>query len=286
MLSIENVSFSYGKEKILENINIEFQSGLYAFLAPNGAGKTTLLKILALLLKPSSGVVTYNGNDILVMQNDYRNLIGYLPQEVGYYKNYRVAEFLKYVSVIKGIEKNIANERIANLSKLFGVDMFINKKMGKLSGGMLQRVGIISALLNDPKILLLDEPSSGLDPLERSNLKKVLVKLSREKTVILSTHITSDVELIANEIIMIKEHKIMHKDTFSNTLALLHNKVFETTIEYHELEEYSNTYQIISQQASDSSLIIRFISKNYFDEKWRKCQPTLNDVYLSQYEER
>jgi len=164
MLVVNNVSKSYGKFLVLKGINIEFANGVYGLLSPNGAGKTTLIKMLTTLIFPDEGEILYDGTEISAMGDDYRDILGYLPQEFGYYKDYSPKRFLRYLSALKGIDRKKAEKKIEQLLKLVGLENVANKKMRKFSGGMIQRVGIAQAMLNDPKILILDEPTAGLDP--------------------------------------------------------------------------------------------------------------------------
>ena len=187
MLIVNNVSKNYGKFLVLKDINLEFTNGVYGLLAPNGAGKTTLIKMLVTLLFPNEGEILYNGTDIFKMGDEYRDILGYLPQEFGYYKNYSPREFLLYLSALKGIDRRQSKGKINELLKLVGLENVADKKMKKFSGGMIKRVGIAQAMLNDPKILILDEPTAGLDPKERVRFRNLLAELSRERIVILST---------------------------------------------------------------------------------------------------
>ena len=209
MLTIKNVTKQYGNFTALNNINIEFENGVYGLLAPNGAGKTTLIKMIATLIFPSEGEILYKGENIVTMDERYRDIIGYLPQDFGYYKNYSPNKFLMYLAALKGIEKSVAKEKIKQLLKLVALEDVADKKMRKFSGGMIQRVGIAQALLNDPKILILDETTAGLDPKERVRFRNLLSELSRDRIIIVSTHIVSDIEFISNEIVMIKDKELI-----------------------------------------------------------------------------
>jgi ABC-type multidrug transport system ATPase subunit len=192
----------------LEDINLEFSGGVYALLAPNGAGKTTLIKLLTTLIFPTQGEILWNGDEIVKLDAAYRSIIGYLPQEFGYYKNHSPRDFLMYMSAVKCIDRATAKRKTDELIDLVGLSNVLTKKMKKFSGGMIQRVGIAQAMLNDPKILILDEPTAGLDPKERVRFRKLISLLSKDRIVILSTHIVSDIETIANRVIMFKDRKL------------------------------------------------------------------------------
>lgn len=248
MLVVNNVTKTYGKFVALENINLEFTNGIYALLAPNGAGKATLIKMLTTLIFPTKGEIIYDGSDIVSLDEEYRGIIGYLPQEFGYYKNYTPTKFLLYLSALKGIPKKKAKKRIDELLKLVALEEVANKKMKGFSGGMIQRVGIAQALLNDPKILILDEPTAGLDPKERVRFRNLLSDLSRERIVIISTHIVSDIEFIANEVIMIKDHKVLYKDIIKNICDKINGKVYETEIDFKDAREFREKYIALSEK--------------------------------------
>lgn len=220
MLEVKNVSKKFKDFTALENINLSFENGVYGLLAPNGAGKTTLMKTIVTLLMPSSGEILYNSTNINELDDKYREIVGYLPQKFGYYKEDTPVKFLKYMAALNGVDKKIAVERCDKLLELVGLNDVKNKKMKKFSGGMIQRVGIANALMNDPEIIILDEPTAGLDPMERVRFRNIIASLGKEKTVILSTHIVSDIESIADEIILIKDKHILCCDTLENVCKL------------------------------------------------------------------
>ncbi|NBJ70699.1 MULTISPECIES: ABC transporter ATP-binding protein [Clostridia] len=285
MLVLKNVSKKFGDFTALEDINLEFNNGVYGLLAPNGAGKTTLIKMLVTLLFPTKGEIEYNGVEITSLDEQYRNVLGYLPQEFGYYKNYTPEKYLNYLAALKGLDKNESKKRISELLELVGLGDVTRKKMKKFSGGMIQRVGIAQAMLNDPKILILDEPTAGLDPKERGRFRKILTTLARDRIIILSTHIVSDVESIANEIIMIKNKTILYKDTVTNISATLDRKVYEAEVAYSDLYRMREKYQILSERQERENMTIRFITRDQPSEKWKMVTPSLEDVFLYVYED-
>ncbi|MGL4760815.1 MAG: ABC transporter ATP-binding protein [Sarcina sp.] len=285
MLVVKNVHKDYGNFIALDDINLEFEKGVYALLAPNGAGKTTLIKMLTTLIYPSKGEILYEGTNITDLDENYRDIIGYLPQEFGYYKNYSPNKFLLYIAALKGIEERKAKERIKELLKLVALEDVADKKMKQFSGGMIQRVGIAQALLNDPKILILDEPTAGLDPKERARFRNLLSDLSRDKIVIISTHIVSDIEFIANEIIMIKDKKVLYKDEMDVLCQLIDGKVFEMTMSFSESRDFRREYLILSEKQEGKNIKLRFIAEDNIKEEFIKVSPNLEDLFLYEYRE-
>ncbi|WP_419748947.1 ATP-binding cassette domain-containing protein [Clostridium perfringens] len=283
MLVVNNVSKKYGSFYALKDINLEFNNGVYALLAPNGAGKTTLIKLLTTLIFPTSGEILYKGTDIVSLDGDYRDIIGYLPQDFGYYRNYTPRKFLLYLAALKGIKKEDAVEKVKEVLKVVSLENVENKKMKGFSGGMIQRVGIAQALLNDPKILILDEPTAGLDPKERVRFRNLLSDLSRDRIVIISTHIVSDIEFISNEVIMIKDHKILYKDSIENICSTLEGMVYETSMTFEESKEFRKKYILLSEKQDGGIMKARFISQGNNDEKWVRVNPNIEDVFLYQY---
>ena len=227
MLSVEHVTKRYGAFTALEDISLTFSPGVYGLLGPNGAGKTTLMKLLATLLFPTKGQILWDGEDILALGAEYRGLLGYLPQQFGYYPNYTPRQFLRYAAALQCIPKREAEGRISRLLELVGLGADGDRKLKKFSGGMIQRVGIAAAMLNDPRLLILDEPTAGLDPRERVRFRNLIHSLAEDRIVLLSTHIVSDVETIAGQIVMFRDHRLYCCDTPANICARFRGKVFQ-----------------------------------------------------------
>lgn len=277
MLTIKNVTKKYGNFTVLDNISLDLNNGIYGLVSPNGAGKTTLLKMLATLSFPTSGEILWNGTNILKLDEKYREIIGFLPQQFGYYKDYTPVKYLRYIAALKGINDDVQT-KIDTLLNMVSLDDAADKKMKKLSGGMIQRVGIAQALLNDPKILLFDEPTAGLDPKERVRFRNIISSLSKDKIVLLSTHIVSDIESVADNIIMLKDGKILFNDTVHNICSGLDANISEFVIGIDQLNEFSEKHRVLSQKCEGSVIKIRAVSNSRSVAK--AVTPTLEDVFL------
>ncbi|MCL1802752.1 MAG: ABC transporter ATP-binding protein [Eubacteriaceae bacterium] len=279
MLSVNHVTKKYGKFTALSDITIEFGNGVYALLAPNGAGKTTLIKMLTTLIFPTSGEILWNGDEIVKLDEGYRDVIGYLPQEFGYYKNHSPHDFLMYLSALKGIDSKTAHRKADELLELVSLADVRNIKMRKFSGGMIQRVGIAQAMLNDPKILILDEPTAGLDPKERVRFRNIISSLSKNRIVILSTHIVSDIETIANHVIMLKDHKLLCDDSPASICATLAGKVYETT----DIASVKEPHLPLTERQEDGHTITRFVCNVNCTGAVQHVAANLEDVFLYVY---
>lgn len=283
MLKFENISKSYKNFTAVKNINMEFKKGIYGLLSPNGAGKTTLIKMLVTLISPSSGSITYNGEPIQKLSEAYREQIGYLPQHFGYYKHYSPAQYLRYLAVLKGIDSNIIGNRINEVLEQVALADVKNKKMRKFSGGMIQRVGIAQALLANPKILILDEPTAGLDPKERARFRHLLSELARDKIIIISTHVVSDIESIANEVVMLKDKQILYKQDPKSICETLEGNVYETEMSFKAFNDFRQSYLTLSEKQENGKMLVRFYTKQAPLSHWRVATPQLEDVFLVNY---
>lgn len=284
MLEIRNLKKNFGDQTVLKGIDLTLENGIYGLLAPNGAGKTTLMKILATLSFPDYGRVLWNGEDIFKLDYKYRSILGFLPQDFGYYRDYSPQKYLEYLAVLKGMQKEQIQEQVTKWLKVVGLEDVLKKKMRKLSGGMIQRVGIAQALLNDPKVLILDEPTAGLDPKERVRFRNVLSELSKDKIIILSTHIVSDVESVANKIILLKEGRIFCNDTIAEITKILNGKVYEAVVGENNYNRVRESYQILTVRQTGEGTYTRFVCMEGNPFVGKVSSANLEDVFLYLYQ--
>lgn len=283
-LTIQKLTKTYHQKVAVDHVSISLQPGIIGLLGANGSGKTTLMRMLVDVLKPTQGDILWNSHPIHTNIEEYLSCVGYLPQHVGAYPSFKVYEFLEYMGALKGLKPAYTKQRIDELLKELHLTDQKNKKIKTLSGGMKQRLGIAQAMLNDPDILILDEPTVGLDPKERNQFSMLLSKISENKIILLSTHIVSDIENIAHKVLIMKEGSFIDYDTPENLLKQLEGNVYEKKVTIKELSELSKTCVICNQKQVGKDSYIRFISET-FDADATKVQPTLNDVYLYHFQE-
>jgi len=279
-LTIEKVSKLYGgKVWALRDFSLELGPGVLGLLGPNGAGKTTLMNILATITRASGGSVTWNGQDLASHPDAVRSVLGYLPQDFGVYSNLNAIEFLEYLAAVKGLDAATSRRRIDELLNLVNLADVRKRPLGGFSGGMKQRVGIAQALLNDPLLLIVDEPTAGLDPEERVRFRNLLSDLSGERIVILSTHIVSDVEATATDIALISHGKLVVHASPEELLRKVENKVWEWVIPSAELNAAKQRYLISSTARRSDGVHARLLA-DVAPDGAQPVSPTLEDAYL------
>lgn len=284
-LRIERVSKQFGSKRALIDIDLEFTCGVYGILGANGSGKTTLMRILASVVKPSSGNVYLNGQNIAKLDHRYRDQIGYLPQQVGLYNHFSAEKFLTYIAFLKGLTKAEAQVKVGEVLELVGLTEHRKGKLGKFSGGMKRRVGIAQALLNDPKILIVDEPTAGLDPKERIRFRNLLSRISSRRIVLLSTHIVSDIELIADEILILKQGQLVKKESTQMLLKDMEGKVWSAWAEEAEASVLQSAHKVSGMTRVGDRIRMRIIDDTKPCANAVQETPNLEDLYLYYFDE-
>ena len=279
ILELSDISKRYGKKEALRNVNARLETGIYGLLGPNGAGKSTLMNIVTGLLKQNSGTVSYEGRNIESLGKDYRKILGYLPQDPGLYPFYTGRQLLSYFAKLKDIKS--PESRINELLELVHLSDDADRKVGEYSGGMKKRIGIATALLNKPSLLVMDEPTAGLDPKERIRFRSIISKIKYESIIIISTNIVSDVEHIADNIILMDEGEIIISDKCANLLDSIKDKVWYAETENSRVLEYTEKYKIVNAVNTDISHTgLKIISDAKPVDNAKPVYPELEDVYM------
>lgn len=285
-LEFDGLTKEFGDFTAVNHINLTMTNGVYGLLGVNGAGKTTLMRMLCTLLKPTSGTICCNGKDIFNMDSEYRKLLGYLPQDFGFYPEFTVEDYLLYIAALKGIRPVVAKKRVKELISKVGLSKAAHKKMKKLSGGMKRRAGIAQAMLNNPKILILDEPTAGLDPNERIRFRNLISELSEDRLVLLSTHIVSDIEYIANEIWLMKDGEVLHKGSIEELINSMTETVWECLVPKNRVSDFMEKYKISNMKSEINQIMLRIISHEKPVENAMRVEASLEDVFLYYFGEK
>lgn len=279
-LRLDRLTKQYKQKLAVDRLDLELKCGVYGLLGANGAGKTTLMRMLCDIQEPTSGEIFYNGQNIQEMGEDYRDILGYLPQNFGYYPEFTAYKFLMYIASLKGMGKEQAAVRSLYLLDMVGLAEQKKRKIKTFSGGMKQRLGIAQAMLNDPEILILDEPTAGLDPKERVRFRNLISSFSKDKIVLLSTHIVSDVEYIADEILVMKDGRLIHQGAPEVVTQEAKGLVWECKVEEKDAERYVEEYNVGNLKNAGDQTILRIISDTKPMEGAVEVEPTLEDLYL------
>lgn len=285
-LRFKNVSKDYGGVLAVDNVNYSMETGVYGLLGVNGAGKTTLMTMLCTVTRPTAGEITWEGEDIFGLGEGYRDLLGYLPQDFGYYPDLSVSDYMMYIAMLKGIRPAQAKKRIRELLDMVGLLKYRNRKMKALSGGMVRRAGIAQAMLNDPKILVLDEPTAGLDPNERIRFRNLISELSEDRLVLLSTHIVSDVEFIAEQIVLMQGGKFFYTGTSEELIAGMDEEVWSCTVPRQKVNQYIQKYPVGNVKHVSGGVELRIIAKTPPSANAVREEPTLEDAFLLYFGEK
>ena len=271
----------FGRKTAVNDLNITLTNGVYGLLGANGAGKTTLMRLLCNIQIPTSGKIVLNDKNITELGEEYRSLLGYLPQHFGYYPDFTALDFLLYVAALKGLDEENAKKKSKELLEAVGLSEESRHKIKTFSGGMKQRLGIAQAMLNDPRILIFDEPTAGLDPKERVRFRNLISAFAKDRIVILSTHIVSDVEFIAEEIIMMQSGQIVSFGKPQEMTAQINGHVWECTVPTVKAEEFAATFNTSNLRNTGIGVsILRIIADHLPMENAIQVQPNLEDLYL------
>lgn len=282
-LIFDRVTKQYKNKIAVDRVSFSLKKGVYGLLGANGAGKTTLMRMMCGVLKPDSGEIFYD--DIKVEEESYRDILGYLPQEFGYYPDFTAMDFLMYLASLKGIPKKQAREKAVKLLELVELSHVAKKKIKTFSGGMKQRLGIAQSLLNNPKVLVMDEPTAGLDPKERVKFRNLISKLGNDRIVLLSTHIVSDVEHIADVIFVMKDGSIIHKGSLGEIIKVIDGKVWECTVDSQTAEDLMQKYLPLNIRQEQNGTFLRLVCEQRPAESAINMDATLEDLYLYYFSE-
>ena len=280
-LTVESLGKQYpGRGWALRDLSLELTPGMVGLLGPNGAGKSTLMRMLATIAKPSAGRVLWDGVDLARQPDVLRSVLGYLPQDFGVYPQLSPVEFLDYIAAAKGLEPRAARRRIDELLELVNLTEARHRALGGFSGGMRQRVGIAQALLNDPQLLIVDEPTAGLDPEERVRFRNLLTELAGERIVLLSTHIVSDVEAVASRIVLLAGGMLQADGSPEQLLEQVRGKVWELAVASADLERAKQVWQVSGTMRRGDAVQLRVVSDSAPRPDAKPLDPSLEDAYL------
>lgn len=292
-LEIKNIHKNYGKVQALKGVSMELNAGVYGLLGPNGAGKSTLIQIITGNLSASDGEICYDGKNIKKSEKNYKRLLGYVPQNQGIYDSFTAKQFLEYMAILKDVDKKNIPKQIDSILEVVSLTEVKDRKLGGFSGGMRQRILIGQALLGNPEIVILDEPTAGLDPKERIRIRNFISKIAENKIVLIATHVVSDVESIAKEIILLGNGVIAGKGTPEELCEALNGQVWECNISPSQYEEMEKQFVITNlQEVPGGTIRVRFIGQetkvNQIIENSIQVQsvyPNLQEVYLHIFSE-
>ena len=284
-LQLRNLSKQYGTKCAVDNVNAKLEPGVYGLLGANGSGKTTLMRMICGVLKPTSGDIRLNGKTINELGEQYYTHLGYMPQDFGFYPDFTAREFMLYMAAVKGLDKRVAKTRTQDLLHMLNLDDVADKKIKSYSGGMKQRLGIAQAELNNPSILILDEPTAGLDPKERVRFRNLISDFAKEKIVILSTHIVSDVSYIADTILLMKNGSFLLQEPMATVTDNIRGKVWEILVDERNADEYSRKFSVVNLHHENNKVRLRIIDEIAPMDDAIAVSPSLEDLFLYHFGE-
>ena len=279
-LQAEHLCKSYGTKEALKGVSFTLHKGTYGLLGENGAGKSTLMRMMATVDFPTKGEILYEGKDIFRLDEEYRSLIGYMPQNYNVYPGFTARDFLEYMGVLKGIPKEKLKSRIDEVLEFVNLADVSGKKVKTFSGGMKRRIGIAQAIINDPEILILDEPTAGLDPSERIRFSNIISDMGKDKIVLLSTHIVSDIEAIASELVVMRKGEILKTGDVDALVQAVKGEVWETVVNQETYQQLRKERSIIHLKQMGKEVQVRFVGENYIGADCQQVEPTLEDYYI------
>lgn len=282
-LKIEKISKLYKDKKALDNLNITLTEGIYGLLGENGAGKSTLIRILTTVDFQTEGKVYFDDKEIIELDEKYREIVGYLPQDFYINPSFTARGFLEYIGTLKGMNKEELKMSIPVILELVNLEDVADKKISKFSGGMKRRIGIAQTIMNNPKIVILDEPTVGLDPKERIRFSNIISSMSKDKIVILSTHIVSDIEAIANNVIIIKSGEIVESGKIDDLVKVVDGKIFEAIVDEETFIQIHKSRKVIRRKQVGEKILVRYAGGVYENIDNKKVEPTLEDYYMSEW---
>lgn len=284
-LQLQDLRKQYGAKCAVGGVSASLVPGIYGLLGANGAGKTTLMRMICGVLKPTSGSISLNGKTIEQLGEQYYTHLGYMPQDFGFYPDFTAREFMLYMAAVKGLDKRKAKKRTEDLLHMVNLSDVADKKIKSYSGGMKQRLGIAQAELNSPSILILDEPTAGLDPKERVRFRSIISDFAKEKIVILSTHIVSDVSYIADTILMMKKGSFLLQEPMSTVTDSIKGKVWELLVDEKTAAEYSRNYSVVNLHHENNMVRLRMIEETAPGEDAQIAEPSLEDLFMYHFGE-
>lgn len=284
-LQLQDLRKQYGEKCAVNNVSANLTPGVYGLLGANGAGKTTLMRMICGVLKPTSGSIRLNGKTVEQLGEQYYTHLGYMPQDFGFYPDFTAREFMLYMAAVKGLDKRLAEKRTEDLLCMVNLSDVADKKIKSYSGGMKQRLGIAQAELNSPAILILDEPTAGLDPKERVRFRNLISDFAKEKIVILSTHIVSDVSYIADTILMMKQGRFLLQEPMGTVTDSIRGKVWELLVDERTAAEYSRRFSVVNLHHENNMVRLRVIEETAPEKDAQVVEPSLEDLFLYHFGE-
>jgi len=279
-LTIDRLSKRYGHDFALRGLSLRCEPGMLGLVGPNGAGKTSLMRMIATLLEPTEGIIRWNGQDICTHGQALRQVLGYLPQDFGVYPEFTGRQFLRYLAAMKGLPRPLINRRVDEVVEIVNLEQVADRKLPTYSGGMKQRIGIAQALLNDPELLIVDEPTAGLDPSERVRFRTLLSSLTRNRIILLSSHIISDVEAVANRLMILQQGRMLSDTTPEALLASTAGSVWSMTVDQTTALQLQASYLVSSMVSQAHGIMLRIVSATRPHEDAVVIDPSLEDAYL------